>query len=344
MRLFEIGALSVTTMQRRVVEHKVMMYAYSLQGEYASATVERYVGDLMAFQKALCGGISHQELGQTLTRVKAMVKVFKRRKPGKTHVKEPFRPEYFGQIARGQKWMTSMLVTHEWAPVATRHAFGMAILAHEHAFRLAELAKTRIVSVTARNWMMVGSWTLWKGTELVRILQDGTPDPADRFKYTHAMARDGPSKTDLVGGAHELVSYAPADAKQWLYSWAGILWDMRVRNPVRPEYAHYTPLFRETAAVAPCPTVVMTEATFWKQMRALCKGAEPEIQYKKLGNHAFRVDLMNVMVALGAGPMMVAAKGRWKSDCFLLYGRTQRLAMEEFTRRMVEFRAQGRKY
>lgn len=343
VRLFDIEALTVTGQQRRVIEHKVMMYAFSLHKEYASATVERYVGDLMALQKTLCAGISYQEMGQTLTRVRMMLKVFKRRNPGVTHAKQPFKPEYFGQISAGHGWRADMLVPQEWAPVATRHAYAMAILAHEHAFRLAELAKRRIPSVTSRDWMTVGRWTMWKGTDLVRFLDDGTPHPDDRWSYTHATATDGPSKTDLVGGSHDLVSYVPTGS-HWLYSWAGQLWDMRMRNPVPRLYEHVTPLFRETSAVAPSPMVVMTEVTFWKQMRAMCKKAQPEIMYKRLGNHAFRVDSMNVMVALGAGPMMVAAKGRWKSDCFLLYGRTQKVAMEDYTRRLVEFRAQGRRY
>jgi len=344
VRLFAVGALSVTDHERRVIEHKVMMYAFSLYEDYASATVERYVGDLMALQKVMCGGISYQEMGLTITRVRAMIKVFKRRKPGETHRKVPFLPEYFGQIAAGKTWPRDMLVGTEWAPVVVRHAFAMATLAHEHAFRLAELAKTRIPSVTSRRWMMVGHWIMWKGSEPVTILPDGSPDPADRWEYTHATATDGPSKTDLVGGAHELVSYVPRERSQWLFSWAAHLWDMRMRNPVREVFQDCTPLFRETAAVLPQPTQVMTEVTFWKQMRAMCNQAVPMIMYKKLGNHAFRVDAMNLMVALGAGPMMVAAKGRWKSDCFLVYGRTQKVAMADFTKQMVEFRASGRQY
>lgn len=144
VRLFEIGALSVSNLERRVVEHKVMMYAFSLHEGYASATVERYVGDLMALQKVLCGGISYHEMGHTLTRVRAMVKVFKRRKPGVTHAKVPFQPGYFGQIAIGQQWAGNMLTAREWATMAERHTWSMAVLADEHAYRLAELAKTRI--------------------------------------------------------------------------------------------------------------------------------------------------------------------------------------------------------
>jgi hypothetical protein len=342
--LFDVGAMEVSKEERRLVEHKVMMYAFSLKEEYASATVERYVGDLMALQKVMCAGVAYHEMGQTLTRVRAMMKVFKRQKPGATHAKVPFRPEYFSQIAAGRRWPCHMLVLSEWAPVEVRHAFAMAILAHEHAFRLAELARTKIPSVTVRRWMMLSSWTMWKGTERVRFLPDGTPHPEDRWEYTHATAMAGPSKADLVGGTHELISYVPRSSAHWMFSWAGHLWDMHMRNPVRVVYQACTPLFRETAAVAPQPTVVMTEARFWCVMRTLCRGASPEIQYKKLGNHAFRVDSMNVMVALGASPMMVAAKGRWSSDCFLLYGRTQKVAMEDYTRRMVEFIANGKQY
>ena len=42
--------------------------------------------------------------------------------------------------------------------------------------------------------------------------------------------------------------------------------------------------------------------------------------------------------------MLVAAKGRWQSDCFLLYGRTQAVKKEEYTKRMVQFCAEGRSY
>ena len=129
-----------------------------------------------------------------------------------------------------------------------------------------------------------------------------------------------------------------------MFSWAGHLWDMLARNPVPRKFAFCTPLFRETAAVPPAPTVPMTEAAFWRTMRRLCREAQPEIRYKGLGNHSFRVEGMNVLVALGASPMMVAAKGRWQSGCFLYYGRTQALAVGDYTRQMARFCAQGRQY
>jgi len=40
----------VTDEEAQRTEMKVAMYAYYLSHEYASATVERYVGDLQAFQ------------------------------------------------------------------------------------------------------------------------------------------------------------------------------------------------------------------------------------------------------------------------------------------------------
>lgn len=187
-----------------------------------------------------------------------------------------------------------------------------------------------------------------------RGMVDQTPGQANaKSTGSHKMVQQkgGYAFTDCVpdvgavGTCWYLADYwRSLNSSHWMFSWAGHLWDLNMRNPVPEIYRVCTPMFRETAAVAPQPTVVMTEAAFWRVMRRLCREAEPVIQYKKLGNHAFRVDSMNVMVAMGASPMMVAAKGRWASDCFLLYGRTQKVAMEDYTRRMVEFVATAATY
>ena len=54
----------VTDEEAQRTEMKVAMYAYYLSHEYASATVERYVGDLQAFQAELCDGRRAEELEQ----------------------------------------------------------------------------------------------------------------------------------------------------------------------------------------------------------------------------------------------------------------------------------------
>jgi hypothetical protein len=71
----------------------------------------------------------------------------------------------------------------------------------------------------------------------------------------------------------------------------------------------------------------------------MCRLAIPEIEYKGLGNHCCRVFAMNMAVKLGAGPMIVAALGRWQSDCFLLDGRDHTDALQALARKMVTAKA-----
>ena len=88
-------------------------------------------------------------------------------------------------------------------------AFGLATLAWEHAFRLAELMHTKVPSVMARHWMMVVDWKLYAGGREIRYLPDGRPDPKERSGYTHCASRVGPSKTNgRVGGTLQGV-YTP---------------------------------------------------------------------------------------------------------------------------------------
>jgi hypothetical protein len=99
------------------------------------------------------------------------------------------------------------------------------------------------------------------------------------------------------------------------------------------------PVFTETPFRKGVSEDAFREARFWAEMRAMCRLASPEIEYKELGNHCFRVLAMNMAVKLGAVPMIVAALGRWQSDCFLLYGRDHTDALQALARKMVTAKA-----
>ena len=352
LNLYENRRVREAKAQR--VEMKVAMYAMYLSDEYASATVERYVNDLHAFQAELNDGRRYDELGQTFFRVRVLIKVFKRRNPGVTHAKRPFQPQYFRQIVVGMGWDRMLLqvarikTSAEAAMEGQRYkakpnrlfvSYALATLAGEHAFRLAELVRTRVPSVTIRHWMMVGDWVMYAGKRLVRFLDSGAPDPQDRWEYTHCVSRVGPSKTDGVGGKLTVVSYAPKDPAHAIFAWATVLWALLSMNPVPRRYASSTPVFTEEPFRPGGRVEALKESSFWAAMKVMCRTAKPEIQYTGLGNHCFRVYAMNMAVRMGASPMLVAALGRWQSDCFLLYGRDHTEALEGLAKRMVVAKA-----
>ena len=353
VQLFPNRQVTDEEAQRTVM--KVAMYAYYLSHEYASATVERYVGDLQAFQAELCDGRRAEELGQHFFRVRVIIKVLKQRNPGKTHEKRPFLPQYFRQIVAGMGW-DNCLTTVRDIPRMTANAlkrcarykkdahqlfvgFGVATLAEEYAFRLAELVHTVVPSVTARHWMMVADWVFYAGSRRIRYLQDGRLDPRDKGAYTHCVSKVGPSKTDGVGGLLQVVSYVPIHPQHALFAWETVLWAMLSLNPVPRAFAVMMPVFTETPFRKGVSVEAFREASFWAAMRTMCRLAIPEIEYKGLGNHCFRVFAMNMAVKLGAGPMIVAALGRWQSDCFLLYGRDHTDALQALARKMVTAKA-----
>ena len=145
-----------------------------------------------------------------------------------------------------------------------------------------------------------------------------------------------PSKTDIAGSKEPLVSPFP---DEWQYgvspTAAGpAMFRYMCRFPVPRSEAQVTPLFRQKRSGRGGSERV-TQSGFLSAVKKMCRAARPEIIYKGIGLHAFRVGGMNRLMDLGATAPQICALGRWESDCWRLYARRHRQMLVELTGRMA---------
>ena len=86
---------------------RLLLYAQMLSECYAYSTVEAYVGDLFAIQREWNAYKGVDSLRQAFTRVKMVMKTYRKRKPVAKEQKRLWEPSYFVRVARGQRWFNA---------------------------------------------------------------------------------------------------------------------------------------------------------------------------------------------------------------------------------------------
>ena len=325
-----------TSAEVRVADLRLTLFANWLDQQYASATTSQYVSGIKQKHTDWLGGSSLAELGVLLSRVTARLAIARKRKPGRKREKVPFSADLLADClsflwCRGPFW-------HQRCTT-----YAVMALCMEHLLRLSETAHNRADPMTAAsaNPIRVCDVEFFDVNDQPVALPRSLADGWLREPNVHSMkCRMPPSKADPGGQNAPL--FSPAGSP-WLRSFLSpvppaplavrwpvgtpvparravgacrAIWALLAIFPVKHSARHLTPLF----ANAKGSSLQLAKRTFMKYFGEAMKDAGHE-DYKKYGQHCFRVRGAVALQDAGASGPQVAAHGHWRSDIWQLYNR-----------------------
>lgn len=318
------------------MEQRLLVFAVWLARSYEPGTVNKYVYDVKAAHTEWLG-VPLRALGVAFHRLPVLLKVLEKKKSTKKRVKVAWNMEQFAAVVTGIKARGRLGDFGEG-----HHGYQRAVvwvimlLAFEQLFRLSELVKTRVASVSELTPLMRSDGYFVDG-QGQRIAQDSNGRWAlkPEQKVAKFIMREPPSKTNAVGQEDGIECPFPAGWEMGVgFTAAGpAMWRLQQRYPVPQRYADMVPMFGLVEWKAGVVVERFSETQYKRVFNGLCRGCK--MQYIRYGLHCMRVGGTNRLIDLGASCPQVCAAGRWAGDCWKLYQRRQRKSQLELTKRMA---------
>ena len=324
-----MNSLTPSSAQLVQAELRLLLYAQMLSECYAYSTVEAYVGDLFAIQRGWNAYKGVDSLRQAFTRVKMVMKTYRKRKPVAKEQKRLWEPSYFVRVARGQRWFNAT-GGERWTEFATFTQWIIMVLMYQLFLRVGEVVQTYVDRHTARRPWTRASVSFWAGERCILMGQDGRPEQADAVHVTHVLLAAVPDKSNAAGSRDPftLKVFSPKQCREastdipaFLFDGGRLLWALFSLYPVPRVFAGLVPLFTREEVQLPKVVCQYTLNDYHKGLRKLCNDALPRIprlvQGKALGGHCMRGAAANHSLRLGATVTEVCRMARWQMAAFV---------------------------